>query len=154
MNNENKDLYKPKITQIYYWKAYADPYSKPTIADVSRRAVEMMIEDGIGEEQIPKAESIRQMVYQWEKENGYKEWRDKYWNQLMSEARIILDKVGLQRGVKDFRYWEAMQMKFGNFSRRQDNVNTNVDVNDLRNAFNDDPDDKGTEYDEQQQPIK
>ncbi len=127
MTNEKEIIYKPTITEVYYWRAYADPYIGASRAAAANKAVEMMAMDGIKD--IPLAESIRQMTYQWEAKEGYKEWRDSFWKELMGETRIILDKIGIQRGTENFRYWEAMQMKYGGFKRKADFTTDDKPIN-------------------------
>lgn len=154
MTNEKPKIFKPTLAMIYYWKAYADPYTKANKSDCARRAVELMQEDGIPADRIPKSESIRQMVWQWEdkdeKENtGYCAWRDEFWKKLMRDSEKLLDKIGIQKSPADFRYWEVMQMKWGNFSRKQDNTNTNINLEDVLKSFGEDVDDKGDGYEKQ-----
>lgn len=127
MTNEKEIIYKPTITEIYYWRAFADPYIGASRAAAANKAVELMAIDGIKD--IPLAESIRQMTYQWEEKPGYKEWRDSFWKDLMGENRIILDKIGIQRGTENFKYWEAMQMKYGGFKRKTDFTTDNKPIN-------------------------
>lgn len=129
MNDEKVEIYKPTLAEIYYWMAYADPYTKPTRADVAKRAVELMKENGVIEKDIPDSESIRKMTYEWENKVGYKEWVKEYWGKLMEESKPLLDKIGLQRGVKDFRYWEAMQMKYANYKRKSDVTTDDKPIN-------------------------
>lgn len=134
MTNENKKIYKPTLAEVYYWRAYADPYVGASRATVAMKAVEMMEADGVSK--IPSAESIRQMTYQWENKEGYREWRDEFWKELMNESRIILDKIGLQRGTENFKYWEAMQMKYGNYKRKSDVTSDNKPINSTEQIAN------------------
>ena len=134
MTNEKEIIYKPTITEIYYWRAYADPYIGASRAAAANKAVELMAIDGLKD--IPLAESIRQMTYQWEEKEGYKEWRDSFWKDLMNENRIILDKIGIQRGTENFRYWEAMQMKYGGFKRKADFTTDDKPINNTDNIAN------------------
>lgn len=134
MTNEKEIIYKPTITEIYYWRAYADPFIGASRAAAANKAVELMAIDGL--ENIPLAESIRQMTYQWEEKEGYKEWRDSFWKDLMGENRIILDKIGIQRGTENFKYWEAMQMKYGGFKRKADFTTDDKPINNTDNIAN------------------
>lgn len=134
MTNEKEIIYKPTITEVYYWRAYADPYIGASRAAAANKAVELMAIDGI--EDIPLAESIRQMTYQWEAKPGYKEWRDQFWKELMNESRIILDKIGIQRGTENFRYWEAMQMKYGGYKRKTDVTTDDKPINSTEQIAN------------------
>lgn len=132
--HENKKIFKPTPQMIYYWNAFADPYTKPNISDTAVKAVEMMQLDGVPK--IPTAETLRREVYKWENREGYKEWSIAYWDKLMGESKPLLDKIGLRRGVKDFRYWEAMQMKYANYKRRSDLTTDNKPINDTTQIAN------------------
>lgn len=134
MTNEIKKIYKPTIAEIYYWRAYADPYVGASRAAAAQKAVEMMAMDGVSN--IPLAESIRQMTYQWEQKEGYKEWRDEFWKSLMNDSKPILDKIGLQRGAENFKYWEAMQMKYGGYKRKTDVTTDDKPINDTNQIAN------------------
>lgn len=124
--------YKPKLTQIYYWRAYADPHVKPTMMDTARRAVEMMREEGVTPKEIPKPDSLRQMVYRWDEEEGYEEWREAFWQHQMNKLRPFLDKVGVLKSPNDFKYWEAMQTKFGGYQRSPEiEINNNTDLKEV-----------------------
>jgi len=136
MNSENKKPYKPTLAEVYYWRAYADPHTKPNRADISRKAIEMMKDDGVSEKDIPKEESLRKMTYQWERKDGYKEWVKETWEAYMEDIKPWLDKVGLRRGVKDFRYWEAMQMKYANYKRKSDVTSDNKPINSTEQIAN------------------
>jgi hypothetical protein len=115
----------------YYWRAFADPYTEPTKADTARKAVEMMKEDGVTKN-IPEAESIRRMTYKWWNKEGYEEWQAEYWKELMKDKVAWLDKIGMLESRKDFRYWEALQMKFADFKRKQE-TSVNVHSNEILN---------------------
>jgi len=136
MNSENKKPYKPTLAEVYYWRAYADPHTKPNRADISRKAIEMMKDDGVSEKDIPKEESLRKMTYQWERKDGYKEGVKETWEAYMEDIKPWLDKVGLRRGVKDFRYWEAMQMKYANYKRKSDVTSDNKPINSTEQIAN------------------
>lgn len=126
---KNKNPYKPTLAEIYYWKAYADPHTKPNRADISRKAIKMMRDDGVSEKDIPEEESVRKMTYQWENKEGYRDWVKQVWASSMEDMKPWLDKVGLRRGVRDFRYWEAMQMKYANYKRKSDITTDDKPIN-------------------------
>ena len=46
----------------------------------------------------------------------------------MRDGQQFLDKVGIMKSVKDFRYWEAMQMKYANFRRKEDVTSNNEKI--------------------------
>ena len=131
-DNENRKQFNPTLAMIYYWRAYADPFTSAKRSKIAERAVELMKEDGVTPEEIPEAESIRQMTYRWEnpeKYPGYQEWVDEIWKSSMRNTKPWLDKVGLRRGVRDFRYWEAMQMKYANYKRKSDVTTDDKPIN-------------------------
>lgn len=129
-NHENRKPFKPTLAMLYFWRAYADPYVSADYAKAAQKAVELMAEDGVSPERIPQAESIRRMVYAWDnpdeysRTEEYKEWKKVYWTKLMKAEEARLDKMGMQRAPKDFRYWEAMQKKYMDFKTKVD-ITTN-----------------------------
>lgn len=118
--------FKPDKAMIYYWIAYSMPDVKPEVTDAAKRAIELMKQDGVTE--IDNWETLRQYTYRWDKIEGYREWRDKFWDELMRDGQQFLDKVGIMKSVKDFRYWEAMQMKYANFRRKEDVTSDNEKI--------------------------
>lgn len=126
-SHKKEEIFKPTLHMIYYWKAFADPYTQPNISATAVKAVEMMEIDGVPK--IPQPETLRREVYKWENKKGYKEWSIKNWNKLMVESKPLLDKVGLRRGIRDFRYWEAMQMKYANYKRKSDVTTDDKPIN-------------------------
>ena len=84
-----------------------------------------------------KAEIDRGTYYNWFDNPQFVEWFNKEWELAMAKQVSWLDRVGLQKSVKDFRYWEALQMKYGKFSRRETNTNINLDVADILKEFTD-----------------
>ena len=132
MDHKNEQPFKPTLAMTFYWMAYADPYTKPTRIDVAVKATELMKENDVIEKDIPTAESIRRMTYEWENEEkypGYREWRDQFWDKLMRDSKSMLDKIGMQKGVQDFRYWEVMQMKYANYKRKMDMTTDDKPIN-------------------------
>lgn len=132
-SHKSKKPFKPTLAMIYFWKAYADPMTKADLVVVSKKAVEMMREDGVTEKDIPEAESIRRMTYKWEKEDypeyeRYQEWKQGYWTSLMKSQEALLDKIGIQRAVKDFRYWKGMQEKYMGLKKKIDITTNDKDV--------------------------
>jgi len=139
MSNKNKEQFSPTLAMVYYWRAYADPFTSAKRISISRRAVELMKEDGVSSEEIPKAESIRQMTYQWENKKkypGYQDWVEEVWESHMRDTKPWLDKIGLRRGVRDFRYWEAMEMKYADYKRKSDVTSDNKPINDTEQIAN------------------
>lgn len=131
--DKNKTPFKPTLSMLYYWKAYADPTTKPQRSDVAIRAVQMMQENGIAEKDIPEAETIRKQSYQWEKpdygnKEYYDEWFRGYWASLMKSQEALLDKIGIQRAVKDFKYWKGMQEKYMGLKKKIDITTNDKDV--------------------------
>lgn len=42
----------------------------------------------------------------------------------MKDMEPYLDNIGLKKAVKDYKYWEAMQMKYLNFTRKEEQKTT------------------------------
>lgn len=51
----------------------------------------------------------RSTYYDWFDKPEFVEWFNKEWNRALKDKGSWLDRVGLQKSVKDYRYWEAMQ---------------------------------------------
>lgn len=117
-SSQKAHIFKPTERMVYYWKAFADPNIRPHVVATIERAIEMMTEDGI--EDIPSLDAYRRNFYDWESREGYNEWRIKNWQKLMSESETFLDKVGLIKSAKDYRYWEGMQTKYHKFKKAVD----------------------------------
>lgn len=123
----------PDKAMVYFWIAYSMPDVKPEVTDASKKAIELMQQDGVTE--VENWETLRQYTYRWDKIEGYREWRDKFWDELMRGGQQFLDKVGIMKSVKDFRYWEAMQMKYANFRRKEDITTDNEKIDSITVKF-------------------
>lgn len=83
------------------------------------------------------ADINRSTYYAWFDDPDFVGWFNREWEMAMARQVSWLDRVGLQKSVKDFRYWEALQMKYGKFSRRETNTNVNIDANKILEEFTD-----------------
>lgn len=105
--------FKPKERQIALIRAMLDPEVKPTITAFCEEA-------GID----------RKTYYNWFDNDEFVEWFNREWERAMAKQVSWLDNVGLKKSVKDYRYWEAMQMKYGKFSRKEDSrVDGDININ-------------------------
>lgn len=73
----------------------------------------------------------RTTYYEWFKDDNFVNWFNKEWEREQAKMGSWLDKVGYMKAPKDFRYWEAMQMKYQNFARKQENQNDNLNTDTL-----------------------
>lgn len=154
--DKNEEVFKPIIEQIYYARAWADPATKPTRSDAARTAMDMMKTDGVATP-INLPDSLRKETYRWEQDKAYCQWFTDYWQSLMKSNIAYLDSVGLKKAVSDFRYWEAMQMKFGGYKRKHDMtsddkpISTPIDTiaNILLEAYKNNGDNRKTDTPEQ-----
>jgi hypothetical protein len=96
-------VFKPTKQQLDWLKSALDPTVQPTISAIAKDC-------GVN----------RENWYGWIKDEAFMEWWGNVWDEGMKQANWFLDKVGMQMSTKDFRYWEAMQMKFGKFARKSD----------------------------------
>jgi hypothetical protein len=71
----------------------------------------------------------------WTLSKGFNEWFSNEWVKVMQNSVYQLDKIGIQQGKKNFKYWEVMQVKYGGYSKvpmAQSNVVVMVkDYNDV-----------------------
>jgi hypothetical protein len=86
----------------------------------------------------------------WQKRPGFVEWWSSEHEKFMvgNSTKAYLDNIGIERASKDFKYWQAMQMKYHGLSLKiqqdvkSDNKNLNVAIdasnlnkNDLLKVF-------------------
>lgn len=103
IDTTEEDLFKPNKKQIAFLKAKLDPQVRPTI-----------------EEECKEAGINRQTYYNWLKKPGFLNWLRREFKKGMKDNMIYLDKLGMALAVKDFRYWEALQMKYSGYSKKID----------------------------------
>lgn len=81
----------------------------------------------------------RKYWYVWWEKPGFREW----WNEALAkhfEKSIwLLDKISFARAVKDYRYMEMLQMKYGKFRRQADVTSDNKSVRVILGDTNADP---------------
>ena len=97
-----------------------DPDVEPTITAICKNA-------GIS----------RTTYYNWFENEDFVNWFDKEWALAMTRQVSWLDKVGLARSIDDFKYWEAMQMKYGKFKKQQDITSGGEAINAILTNFDD-----------------
>lgn len=107
IHNKPNTPFKPTEQMIKLLRAKLDVEVSPTITAECKDA-------GIE----------RSTYYGWLEDARFVAWFNKEWETAMSKQVSWLDKVGLMKSPKDFRYWEAMQMKFGKYSRAEKSDNT------------------------------
>lgn len=116
-------MFKPSEKQIDLVRVMLDPEVKPTITAFCQ-------EIGID----------RKTYYNWFDNEEFVEWFNREWDLAMAKQVSWLDRVGLMKSPKDFRYWEAMQMKYGKYARKQEfNGSMAVDdkkLNDILEKYN------------------
>lgn len=106
------EIFKPTKKMRDLIKVMLDPEVKPTITAFCSGA------------------SInRQTYYNWFDNPVFVEWFNKEWDMAMAKQVSWLDRVGLTKSVVDFRYWEAMQMKYGKFKRKIDQTSDDKPIN-------------------------
>lgn len=102
--------WKPTEAQRKYLEVTADPNTPTELTKVA---------DIVGVN--------RGTIYGWMRTDAFMDWYATEWQAKMSRAIPYLDKIGLKKAEKDFRYWEAMQIKYGGYSRVSDSTgNVNV----------------------------
>ena len=58
----------------------------------------------------------RRTYYSWTEKEGFNLWLQQEWTKVMqTEAVQMLDRIGLDKATEDFRFWEAMQKKYGGY---------------------------------------
>lgn len=96
-------IFKPTQKQIELLKAWADPEIKPTITAVCERI-------GIS----------RPTYYEWFDNQDFVNWWNEAWHREMANMESYLDNVGMKKLTQDFRYWEALQMKYHKYARKEE----------------------------------
>lgn len=105
--NKKPTKFKPNKRQIALLRAWANPEQKPTITAICETV-------GIN----------RTTYYVWFSNDDFVEWFEKEWRRAMKDMEPYLDNIGLKKAVKDYKYWEAMQMKYLNFTRKEEQKTT------------------------------
>lgn len=98
--------FKPSLKMQAVLNAAIDFDSEGTVSDWCRKA-------GVS----------RQSYYDWRGIEGFQEWWDGEWEKAMKRYRAYLDRIGLEKAKTDFRYWEAMQKKYGGMEREGKGLN-------------------------------
>jgi len=96
-------MFKPNQKQIALLRAWADPKQKPTITAVCEAA-----------------NVDRSTYYRWFDNEEFVAWFEESWAIAMKGTQHYLDLLGLKKAVKDYRYWEGMQMKYHKFARKEE----------------------------------
>lgn len=105
----------PSEKQIELLRVMIDGTGKPTITAFCEEA-------GID----------RSTYYRWFDSSDFVAWFNKEWERAMAKKVTWLDRVGLMKSTKDFRYWEALQMKYGKFSRKEDITSNGKDITSVK----------------------
>lgn len=100
---QNSTKFEPTDRQLALLRARLDVEIKPTITAECKEA-------GID----------RGTYYDWMKNPDFVEWFNNAWKESQKKLESWLDKVGYLKAMKDFRYWEALQMKYHKYSRKND----------------------------------
>jgi len=111
--------FKPSPKMIELLRAKLDIEVKPTItAECEKIGID------------------RSTYYNWFEDVRFVEWFNKEWEEGMAKMIPYLDKVGLQKALQDFRYYELLQMKFGNY-KRAEKSDTSLEIKVTTNRGND-----------------
>jgi len=141
--SDNVQKFEVKAGMLKWVAAACSPNSAPTIYGIARHLslIEYSRKEGITIDQAKAIsghnEKIQKIInrgmlkwdkrwYRWKKDPLFMPWYMDEFKRMMGENEIYLDKVGMMKSASDFRYWEAMQMKYAGFSRKEDVRNTNV----------------------------
>lgn len=108
MSNKKDIVFKPTKSQIKLITVLLDDSIEPTITATCKAI-------GIN----------RSTYYRWMDSPEFVAWFNQAWDIAMARQVPWLDKIGYLKSPDDFRYWEALQMKYGKFKRKQE---TDVNV--------------------------
>jgi hypothetical protein len=75
----------------------------------------------------------RATYYNWMATDGFLEWLEMEWEKAMKKTKPFLDNIGLRNSPKNYKYWEAMQMIYHGFARREERETKNVTEINLSN---------------------
>lgn len=117
----------------------ADNIQAPFVPSEKQIALLREMIDGEGKPTITAfcagAEISRQTYYDWFADDSFVKWFNHEWEMAMAKKVTWLDRVGLQKSVIDFRYWEALQMKYGKFRRREDVTSNDSEIKTITVKF-------------------
>jgi hypothetical protein len=92
--------FKPNKQQLAWLKSALDPTVQPTIKAIAADC-------GVN----------RENWYKWLRNPKFVEWFSSAWKKGMERTEWFFDKVGMVQATKDYRYFEAMQMKYHKFKK-------------------------------------
>ena len=119
IHNKPTTPFKPTSKMIDLLRAKLDIEVKPTItAECEKIGIE------------------RSTYYDWFEDARFVAWFNKEWQEGMAKMTPYLDKVGMQKALQDFRYYELLQMKFGNY-KRAEKSDTALEIKVTTNRGND-----------------
>ena len=101
MTEQKTHTFQPTVTQVEYLKA---AIKLGTYANKSAIAQE--------------ADVRRENWYDWMKVPGFIDWFKGEFNEAIKAQVWELDAIGWEKARKDFRYWEAMQKKYGGLKEK------------------------------------
>lgn len=124
--DKNEQKFKPTDAMVKVLQAFCDMDTAPSISA-----------------RMDKASVSRTLWYEWIKTPGFMEWWETETTNYMQSYIGELLKIGIMKSPKDFRYWEAMMMKFGKYARKEDITSDGEKLDGIVVKFVDSRDDKG-----------
>lgn len=104
--HKSYEIFKPTEKMVALLRAKLDPTVKPTITA-----------------ECAEANIARKTYYEWFEREDFVTWFNREFERGMGKLIPYLDKVGIMKATKDFKYWEAMQMKFGGYAFKSEQNN-------------------------------
>lgn len=84
------------------------------------------------------AQIDRTTYYLWIKKPDFVAWLNEQWELNAGRLNTWIDKVGYQKGVKDFRYFELMQTKRHKYQKTiKQNIEGKITITDILNKLQD-----------------
>lgn len=106
---ENAEIaFEPTKNMQRALQAALDPETPPTITAIFK-----------------KAKLSRDTWYDWCTIAGFNEWWDKEWKAATLRAEWAFDKMGMQRGARDFNYYKLIQGKYFNYREKAEATTEN-----------------------------
>ena len=104
------DLQNPENSQILTKKEF-----KPTKKMVKWMLTTFELGFEASGRQIAEASGVcRENWYAWINREGFIDWWDSQWQQVLKKNRWQLDAIGLKEAKKNYNYWKDMMNRTGN----------------------------------------
>lgn len=123
MSDSKEKIFVPKKAHWLWLKHALDPTIDSTVAAICRACVAQTESEEVCNDPDKNRTAYDKWEKRWERWQdtpGFKAWWQEQWQKGMERSEWYLDKIGIKKAQSNFKYWEAMQMKFFKFARLEE----------------------------------